>query len=368
MSVSADANSAPVVSPRQTDFQETAALIKEITAEARASGKPIFEPAEGEGDPESSEPAEPSAAPGEASEEAAEATDEDAEATDEEAADEPSAADGLDLAEIQAALNAEGDLDLEALAKALKIDLTKLQITPSQFKAARIERRKSQETLKKAEALQQKLEKTYGDQVRARQAAVEGDLNPAIEFVEGVFGMGWNELNTLVADLLQGKPAKDLEQKRELRELKKREADRAAAAKEQAAEVERVQQIDDAKKWIGMVIRGDKLADQELNQQLKLAGMPTIVDLVFEEMQANYSKGLTDPAKALDRVKAKLSKQAKALQAAGVIPKTEATKPAKTALTARPRATAQSGSAGNGRPLTDAELRRAVLKEAGLLR
>lgn len=366
MSVSADANGAPAVSPRQTDFQETAALIKEITAEARASGKPIFEPSEAEDASDGTTPAEPSAEAVEATEEGSEAAEEATEVEVEEG-DELSTAEALDLAEIQAALSAAGDLDLEALAKALKIDLSKLQLTPSQFKAARLERRKSQQTLQKAEALQQKLEKTYGDQVRARKAVVEGDLNPAIEFIEGVFGMGWNELNTAVADLLQGKPIKDLEQKREIRELKKREAEREAALKEQQANNERAQQITDAKNWIGMVIRGDKLADPDLNRQLQQAGMPTVVDLVFEEMQANYSKGLTDPAKALDRVKAKLNKQAKVLQAAGVLPKTEAPKPAKAPM-GKPRASAQTGSAGNGRPLSDAELRRAVLKEAGLLR
>jgi hypothetical protein len=171
----------------------------------------------------------------------------------------------------------------------------------------------------------------------------------------------------MIADLLQGKPPGDLEQKRELRELKKREADREAQRQREQAEAQKAAKVTDAKKWIANSIRGDKLADATMNEQLRAAGMPTVVDMVFEEMQANYSRGLTDPKQALERVKAKLTKHAKALQAAGVLPKPKL-KPKPSVTASPPRAAAQTGSAGNGREMTDAELRQAVLKEAGIYR
>jgi hypothetical protein len=375
MSVSAPAISAPT--PAKSDFAETAALIKEIATEARASGKALTYDADAPEDaPEAAEAEEAQADapvkaektakaedPADAEEEAEEPSTE-----EEEAEEEPTeAAPGeLDVAAIKAALASE-EVDLEALAKALNVDPSKLRMTPSQFKAARIERRKAQQTLARAQELSTKLEDRFGDQGKALKAAAEGDLQPAIDFIEATFGMSWNELNTMVADLLKGKPIKDLEQKRELSALRKKAAEVEAAEKRKGEEASKTQAIADAKAWIASTIKADPLATSELNQQLLQAGMPTIVDLVFDEMHANFAKGLTDPVKALDRVKAKLTKQARALQAAGVLPKPETPKP-KPLSASKPRASAQAGSAGNGRPMTDAELRRAVLKEAGLLK
>lgn len=371
MTVSANATGAPSAAPA-SDFAETQALIAAISAEARASGKPVtYDPSAPPDDADAADAAdEPGATPDEAQAEAPaeEATAEPEEGTEEPAEEQEQAA-ALDPEAIQAAIKEDGTVDLEALAKALGVSPEALQLTPGQFKAARIETRKAKQLMQRAQALSEKLESTYGDQVRARKAAVEGDLNPAIEFVEGVFGMSWNDLNRAVGDLLQGKPIKDLEQKRELRELKKREAEREAREKEQAAVAEREQQVADAKSWIYASIKADKLADVDLNRQLHDSGMPTVVDMVFEEMRDNYAKGLTDPLKALERVKAKLARHAKVLQGAGVLPQTQQPAKAKPLTsTSKPRASAQTGSAGNGRPMTDAELRHAVLREAGLIR
>jgi hypothetical protein len=179
--------------------------------------------------------------------------------------------------------------------------------------------------------------------------------------------MDWNELNKAVAALLQGKPVPGIAEKRELRELKRQQAEREAEAKKQAEATASAQKIDQAKTWIRNQIKGDKLAAPELDQQLRDAGFPGVVDLVFDEMAANYSKGLTDPKKALERVRQKLAKQAKALRTAGLVPKAAPPKSAPVS-TSSPRASAQTGAPGNGRPMNDAELRQAVLKEAGLWR
>lgn len=373
MTVSANAAATPAAppAPPPSDYAETAALIQEIANEARTSGRGLdFDPdapaieadaAEDGAEGEPAAAAEPKTDDGEA----------DAEADDEESGEEAEEvsppAGVLDLVEVQKALKAKGGVDLPGLAKALGVDLEALKLSPSQAKAIRIERRKTERTLERAAKLSGELEQRYGDQVRARKAASEGDLQPGIDFIEATFGMGWNDLNKMISDLLQGKPVGDLEQKRELRELKKREQDREAQRTREQADQAKQAKVVDAKKWISSSIRGDKLADAELNSQLQAAGMPTVVDMVFEEMQANYSKGLTDPKQALERVKAKLTRHAKALQAAGVLPKPKL-KPKPAVSASPPRASAQTGSAGNGRGMTDAELRNAVLKEAGLYR
>jgi hypothetical protein len=180
--------------------------------------------------------------------------------------------------------------------------------------------------------------------------------------------MGWNELNKMVGQLLQGKPVKDLEAKRELIELRKKESARAEAEKKSLEEKATQQKVTDAKTWITNSLKGDKLATPELNKQLSEAGFPTITDLVFEEMKAGYARGLTDPRKALEVVKQKLTKQARALSAVvGTSKPAPAPKP-KPLSSSKPRADGQTGSAGNGRAMTDKELREAVLKEAGLWR
>lgn len=358
--------------PPASDYAETQALIREITTEARAANQRLdFDPeAPVEGESENADHADedPEAAEGRGEDEdpkqdEGEGEDEDAEADE----GEERPASSIDLIEVQKALKAQGGVDLVGLAKALGVELESLKLSPSQAKAIRIERRRTEKTLERATKLSTELEQRYGDQVRARKAASEGDLQPAIEFVEATFGMGWNELNKMIADLLQGKPAGDLEQKRELRELKKRETERAEQAKKDAEVKAQAEAVDGAKKWIAQQIRGDKLMDADLNAKLRAAGMPTVTDMVFEEMQVNYSRGLTDPKKALERVKVKLTQHAKALQSAGVLPKPKP-KPKPSVTASPPRAAAQAGSAGNGRDMTDAELRRAVLTEAGLVR
>lgn len=370
--------SATPATPAISESAATAQLIREITAEARATGQslvhdPEAPPDANDGDDSSqATPAAKRRVPTkneeidnaeDPSSEAEESHTEDGDAEDAESGGQGT----LDPEAVKRALTGEDGVDMLALAAALGVDPEKLGVTPAQHRVLRLQQSKARKMIQQAHDLGKKLNEQYGDPVRARKAVAEGDLNPAIEFVEGTFGMPWNDLNRMVGQLLQGKPVKDLESKRELQELRKRESARVEAEKK-AAETKVIEQKTvDAKAWIASSIRGDKLATPELNKQLSEAGFPTITDLVFEEMQANYSKGLTDPRKALERVKLKLTKQAKVLASTGLIGKPAQAKP-KPTTSATPRASAQTGSAGNGRPMTDSELRQAVLKEAGLWR
>ncbi len=355
----------------------TAQLIQQITAEARSTGQSlVFDPdapPEASGDDGEATPAVKRKVPAKPKEESSDAEEpSEAEADPESAteeSDESEQADKgpLDAEAVARALAGPDGVDMLALAEALGVDPEKLGVTPAQHRVLRLQQSKAKRMIQQAHDLGKKLNEQYGDQVKARKAVADGDLNPAIEYIEGTFGMSWNDLNRMVGQLLQGKPVKDLEQKRELLELKKREAARVEAEKKTADAKVIEQKTVDAKAWIASSIKGDKLATPELNRQLADAGFPTITDLVFEEMQANYSKGLTDPKRALERVKLKLTKQAKALQSTGLLGKPAPGKP-KPTTSAKPRAEAQAGAAGNGRPMTDAELRQAVLKEAGLWR
>lgn len=360
----------------------TAQLIREITAEARASNQSIDHdpdaPPDGAGTGDK-----PAPTPGKKDGKAPAKKD----STDgnEDAEEQESPEDGEDPSEDgespdpQGSINAEAvtkliaeagedGVDMLALAQALGVDPEKLKVTPAQHRILRLQQSRAKQMAQKAHDLSKRLTEQYGDQVKARQAVGEGNLDPAIAFIEGTFGMSWNELNRAVGQLLQGKPVKDIEQKRELQELRKKEADRTAAEKKATEERAAQQKVSDAKTWITSRLKGDKLATPELNKQLSEAGFPTITDLVFEEMKAGYSKGLTDPQKALEIVKRKLTKQARALQAVVGPSKPAAPPKPKPLSTSKPRADGQTGSAGNGRPMTDAELRQAVLKEAGLWR
>lgn len=373
--------------PAQSDAAATQELIQQIAAEARSSGKSVvYDPdAPPDADGEAAPPAKPAKgkpparAEGEGNSESestdetetAEASDPDQE-TDEGAEDDAqehaAQAGEIDGAAVAAALNAEGGVDMLALAQALGKTPEELGVSPGAAKFLRIEKKKASDTLSRANALAERLQRDFGDQVAARKAVETGQLEPAIEFIQNTFGMDWNELNKAVGALLQGKPVPGVEEKRKLREYEKREAERVAAEKKQASDLAAQQKVGEAKKWIQGQIKGDKLASEELDRQLREAGFPSVVDLVFEEMQANYSKGLTDPKKALEKVRAKLTKQAKALRTAGLVPKAPPPKTAPVSGTSKPRANAQTGMAGNGRAMTDAELRQAVLKEHGLLR
>jgi hypothetical protein len=368
--------SATPATPPMSDSAMTAALIREISTEARTSGKslvfdPEAPPDAGDTGEEAPAPKGKAKVPAKPNEETENVEDGETEESSED--ESPGEDDGeakpqteIDPEAVKRALGGDDGVDMLALAEALGVDPEKLGVTPAQHRILRLQQSKAKQMIRQAHDLGKKLNDTYGDQVAARKAVEQGELNPAIEFVEKTFGMPWNELNRMVSQLLQGKPVKDLEQKRELLELRKKEAARVEAEKKAAEAKATEQKVVDAKAWIASSIKGDKLATPELNKQLAEAGFPTITDLVFEEMQANYSKGLTDPRKALERVKLKLTKQAKALASAGLISKPTPPKPKVTS--AKPRNDAQTGSAGNGRPMTDAELRQAVLKEAGLWR
>ncbi len=369
MSLSANAAAPPAAPPTVSDFAATQALIKEIASEASGSGKGLlFDPETGVDG--AADPPEPGASEGTKTHEADDqAEDQDLEQDGEDAnqgaGKEPQAPGEIDLARVTKALKADGGVDLAELSEALGVPPEALGMTSAQFKAARIERKKATRTLERALTLSQKLEKDFGDPVKARKAAASGQLEPAIEYIESVFGMPWNDLNKMVLGLIQGKGAPDIETKRELQALKKEKAERDLAAAKQNEQAAQQKQVDDAKAWIQNGIKGDPMVSPETDQALRDAGLPPLLDLVFEEMRAGYSKGLTKPKAALEKVKAKLAKQAKALQGAGVLPKTRGATP-KPISSSPSRASAQTGSAGNGRAMTDAELRRAVLKEAGL--
>ena len=378
--------SATPATPPVSDAALTASLIREITAEARSTGQSlVYDP---EAPPEAFD--EPGTTPKPKAKPPAKGTDakaspekesledgqsedgqpeesiEDVEDAEDGESPEPKGA--LDPEAVKAALSAEGGVDMLALAAALGVDPETLKVTPAQHRILRLQHSKAKRMTQQAHDLAKRLNDTYGDQVKARKAVATGDLNPAIEYIEATFGMSWNELNRAVAQLLQGKPVADIEQKRELNELRKKEQARAEAEKQANEAKAKEHKVTEAKTWIAASIKGDKLATPELNQQLKDAGFPTITDLVFEEMQAGYSKGLTDPKKALELVKQKLTKQARALNATGLVGKPPPPAKAKPLSASKPRSDAQTGAAGNVRPMTDAELRAAVLKEAGLLR
>lgn len=362
----------------------TASLIREITAEARSTGQSlVYDPEappdefeEGAAPPPKAKPPargkDATASPQKERSEDGQSEDGDPEdgtenGEDPEVGESPEPQGTLDPEAVTRALKAEGGVDMLALAQALGVDPEALKVTPAQHRILRLQFSKAKRMAQSAHDTAKKLNDQYGDQVKARQAVATGDLNPAIEYIEATFGMSWNELNRAVGQLLQGKPVKDIEQKRELNELRKKEQARAEADKQATEARAKEAKITDAKAWIASSIKGDKLATPELNKQLSEAGFPSITDLVFEEMAAGYSKGLTDPKKALELVKQKLTKQARALNATGLVGKPPPPK-AKPLSTAKPRSDAQTGAAGNVRPMTDAELRAAVLKEAGLSR
>jgi hypothetical protein len=382
---------APAAAPSES--AANAALIREIATEARASGQSLtFDPdtgTDGASDDDGAAPARPARpakgkeTPGRAKdgkftkeqEEAEGEADELAEGEEETATEETEGEEEetgtpgvINEAAVHAALNAEGGVDMLALAKALGKTPEELGVTPAQHLALRVAQRKAKATLSKAETLADRLQKTFGDQVAARRAVSTGDLTPAIECVEGIFGMSWNELNRAVAASLAGKPLPDIEQKRELRELKKKEQERVDADKKAKEEQATAARTEEAKQFITTKIKGDKLASPEFAKLLKDAGLPSITDLVFEEMKAGYAKGQTDPKAALDKVRTRLQRQAKALAAGGLVALAPPGKKPAPVSASRPRGAAQAGAAGNSREMTDAELRQSVLKEHGLSR
>lgn len=366
-----------------------AALIAQIAAEARASGQGVaFDPEAQPGDaPQKPGKAAKATAKPTVQVEDAEAEDAEAEPTEEA---EPAASDGeaeaegegetdeaapeapsgeVDLDAVQKAMTAlEGGVDIIELARALGTTPEALGVSPATHAAIRLQRRKAAQTLKRAEDLANKLQAEYGDRVEARKGlSQEGDLDKAIACVEAIFDMSWNDLNKAIAAKLQGKPLPDFETKRELAAAKKREAEREAADKKAADERAAAEKTARAKDWIASKISKDKLATADLSKLLTDAGFPSVVDLVFEEMQRGYSKGLTNPLDALERVRGKLQKQARALQTAGLLPGAQKPKAPSPVAASKPRAQAQAGAAGNARPMTDKEMREAVLKEAGLI-
>lgn len=275
----------------------------------------------------------------------------------------------IDVDAVNAALSAEGGVDMLALAKALGKEPEDLGVGPGQHKALRMAQKKAAKTLDRANKLAEELKAEFGDRVAARRALSEGgDLTVALDVVEKIFDMPWNELNKTVAAHLAGKPLPDLEKKRQERAAKKEAEDKAAADKKASEEKAAAEKTEQAKTWITTKIKGDKLASPEFAKLLSDAGLPSITELVFSELKAGFSKGLTDPKKALEKVRAKLQKQAKALAAGGLVPGADKPAPKPAVRSSAPRADAQRGAAGNAREMSDAELRQAVLKEAGLFR
>jgi hypothetical protein len=298
----------------------------------------------------------------------AEEPDEDEETEGDEDEDAPHE---IDVGAVSEALTAgpDGTVDVLALAKALGKEPEDLGVSPAQMKAIRLTRKKADQTLARANKLADSLREKFGDQVAARRAMDAGEINPAIETVEAIFGMSWNDLNKAVTAALAGKPLKDLEDKRKARAYEKEKSEREAAEKKASEERAVAERETKAKAFITSKIKKDPLASKDVAKLLQDAGLPPIEELVFAELKAGYSKGLTDPLKALEKVRDKLRKQAKALAAGGLIAtgKPAGKKPPARSVTAsRPRDGAQRGAAGNAREMTDAELRALVLKEAGL--
>lgn len=378
----------------KSEAAESAALISQIASEARsaaAAGKKGVDDAEGQRSGKPRAPGEPGAddAPNPSGEDfdadaAAEATeDDDGEQTEsaegeETEGDGNSADDGDDEAEAtELTFNADAVREmLEARAEGKQIDPVKLVaalgvkpeelgLSPAAFAAMRVEQKKSAKLVSKAQELEKKLVQRFGDQTTARKAASEGKLEPAIEFIEATFGMGWNGINKMVATLLEGKPVENLPEKQELRALREEKARREQADKEATEKAAAAEKETKAKDWIGTQIRKDKIAAPELSKALQEAGLPTVVELVYAEMREGYSKGLTDPKAALAKVRPKLIKQLRALQALELVEAKPAKK--KAVAASAPREGAQQGIAGSKkREMSDAEMRKLVLKEAGL--
>lgn len=394
---------------------ETQALIKQITSEARASGQSIafdpdaavtdedadakigrprpakdgkgakpakdgktergkdgkFQPKDGKGKPKAADEDETEETDEETDAEPAADDDEETEGeeTDEtEETDEDKPEPGqYDGGAIQAALDAEGGVDMLALAKALGKTPEELGVGPGQHKALRMAQKKASKTLARANTLAEELKAEFGDRVAARRAVTDGDLDAGIQCCEAIFDMSWNELNKAISAKLAGKPLPDIEKKRLERKAKQEAADKEAADKKASEEKAKADKTEQAKTWITTKIKGDPLASKDMAKLLSDAGLPSITELVFQELQAGYSRGLTDPKKALEKVRAKLQKQAKALAAGGLVPQPKPkTEPKPAVRQSPPRGEAQRGAAGNSREMTDAEMRRAVLKEAGL--
>lgn len=306
---------------------QTAAMAREVVAEASASGEPMTDPEEGD---------EPEA---EASEEE---SDDESEETEEAA--EPEGAAGLDP-ELAALVKAK---DLDALAAKLGIANPEefFKIGATDFKAIRHEKREIKKATEKLERLEVNLREKYGDPVSARKAFQEGNLDVFFESVERWAQVPYSEVMKAWHNRVAGKPVEPL-------------APRAAATEKDTATEAKITEY---KAKITTDLAGEKLA-----------AYPGVVDLVFAKMKAKWNEGVRTPKKALELVaadlKAEQAQKRKILRSAGVLPKLKVAKgkrgmghsPTKVASVT----TAAIGTNATTRKMTDKELAQDVLKSLG---
>lgn len=197
--------------------------------------------------------------------------------------------------------------------------------------------------LKKAEGAAKKfeahLEAKYGDPIKARKAAAEGDINAFLDNIERQYGAPWTAMVKAVNDAMAGKPAR-VENVAEA-------AKRAELAQTAAREEARAKVRQDITRHVSTV-------DKALAK-----ACPSVVDRVYEKMRTGWAQGINTPAKALALVKKELKTEAAALVKlfAPQKPKPKTTVPL-------PRETRETP----GRKMTDAEMREEFLRQEGLWR
>lgn len=239
--------------------------------------------------------------------------------------------------------------DLDALAAHLGIENAEefFRIGAADFKALRHERKKIAGDVKGLETLRTELQEKYGEPIVARKQFQAGDLNAFFATVEKWSGVPYADVQKAWVLHVQGKPVPKLEPKPQADPAVTVDAQKVAQLKER--------------------ITGDIAKDP-------LAGVPGVVDLVFEKMRTKWNEGVRTPQAALKLVAADLAERNKAervaLRKAGVIKGKEREPERRPASVPSPRqgsATTQatSGKPGTSRPMTDRELAREVLQGLG---
>ena len=330
--------------PAPTLSQQTAALAKEIATEAKSgadwSESPDTDTAPREtladANARKGAPAEPT--------ETSDPDDDDEGAEPTEA--QTAATAGLSP-ELDALVKAR---DLDALAAHLGIDNPEeyFKVKADDFRSIRHERKRAAKERTEFENLKGELRTKYGDPIVARRAFESGDLNAYFETLEKWSGVPHAEVQKAWALHVQGKAAPKLVPK----------APESASVAQDAAKVAQLKER----------ITADIAKDP-------LAGVPGVVDLVFDKMRSGWNNGVRTPVAALKLVAADLAERNKAeraaLRKAGVIKgKKEADTVAPTRSVpspARGSATTQAsiGKPGTMQRMTDRELARDVLRGLG---
>lgn len=160
-------------------------------------------------------------------------------------------------------------------------------------KSLRLTAKENRKNYTKLQNLATSLEHKFGDPVKARTAAANGDIDAFIDSVEKQWGNSWKTLIQAVNSSIAGREArieaKNTQKKQEDTAAQKQREEAAANVKKHVTEVVKVE--------------SDKL----------LAKYPKVVDLVIEKMREQYKNGVNTPKKALELVKKDLQEQAKVL-------------------------------------------------------